>query len=57
MKTVGFLSESRLWKGCRGIQIPYGLTRGIAALFFFYRIALNILGKLSMVVNSSQKKT
>jgi hypothetical protein len=50
MKIVGFPSESQLWKGCRGIQILYGLTRGVAALLFFYRIALNTLGKLSMVV-------
>jgi hypothetical protein len=50
MKTIGFPSESRLWKGCRGIQILYGLTRGIVALLFFYKIALNTLGKLLMVV-------
>jgi hypothetical protein len=50
MKTVGFPSELRLWKGCRGIQILYGLTRSVTALLFFYKIALNTLGKLSMVV-------
>jgi hypothetical protein len=42
-------SESRLWKGYRRIRILYGLTRGAAALLFFYRIMLNTLGKLSMV--------
>jgi hypothetical protein len=50
MKTIGFSSESRLWKGYRRIQILNGLTRGAAALLFFYRIVLNTLGKLSMVV-------
>jgi hypothetical protein len=50
MKTVELLSKSRLWKGYRRIQILYGLTRGAAALLFFYRIVLNTLGKLSMVV-------
>jgi hypothetical protein len=50
MKTVELPSESRLWKGCRRIQILYGLTHGAAALLFFYRIVLNTLGKLSMVV-------
>jgi hypothetical protein len=49
MKIVGFPNESRLWKGCRGIQILYGLTRSVATLLFFYRIALNKLGKLSMI--------
>jgi hypothetical protein len=43
-------SESRLWKRYRRIQILYGLTRGAVALLFFYRIMLNTLGKLSMVV-------
>jgi hypothetical protein len=50
MKTVGFLSEAWLWKGCRGTQILYGLTRGVAVLLFFYKLTLNTLGKLSMVV-------
>jgi hypothetical protein len=50
MKTVELPSESRLWKGYRRIQILYGLTHGTAALLFFYRIMLNTMGKLSMVV-------
>jgi hypothetical protein len=50
MKTVELPSESRLWKGYRRIKILYGLTRGAAALLFFYKIVLNTLGKLSMVV-------
>jgi hypothetical protein len=50
MKTVELPSESQLWKRYRRIQILYGLTRGAAALLFFYRIVLNTLGKLSMVV-------
>jgi hypothetical protein len=50
MKTVELPSESRLWKRYRRIRILYGLTRGTAALLFFYRIVLNTLGKLSMVV-------
>jgi hypothetical protein len=50
MKTIRFPSESRIWKGYQRIRILYGLTRGAAALLFFYRIVLNTLGKLSMVV-------
>jgi hypothetical protein len=50
MRTVELPSESRPWKGYRRIQILYGLTRGAAALLFFYKIVLNTLGKLSMVV-------
>jgi hypothetical protein len=50
MKTVELPSESRLWKRYRRIQILYGLARSTAVLLFFYRIVLNTLGKLSMVV-------
>jgi hypothetical protein len=50
MKTVELPSESRLWKGYRRIRILYGLTYGDAVLLFFYRIVLNTLGKLSMVI-------
>jgi hypothetical protein len=50
MKTVELSSELRLWKGYQRIRILCGLTRGAAALLFSYRIMLNTLGKLSMVV-------
>jgi hypothetical protein len=50
MKTVELPSESRLWKEYRKIQLLCGLTRGAAAQLFSYRIVLNTLGKLLMVV-------
>jgi hypothetical protein len=50
MKTVELLSESWHWKRYERIQRLYGLTHGAATLLFFYRIVLNTLGKLSMVV-------
>jgi hypothetical protein len=50
MKTVELPSKSRLWKGYQRLRTLYGLTRGAAALLFFYRIVLNRLGKQSMVV-------
>jgi hypothetical protein len=50
MKIVELPSGSRLWREYRRIRILYGLTRGAAALLFFYKIVLNTLGKLSMVV-------
>jgi hypothetical protein len=50
MKIVELLSESQPWKGYQRIRILYGLSYGAAALLFFYKIALNTLGKLSMVV-------
>jgi hypothetical protein len=50
MKTVELPSESRLWKGYRKIRLLCGLTRGAAALLFSYKIVLNTLGKVLMVV-------
>jgi hypothetical protein len=50
MKIIELPSKSRLWKEYRKIQLLCGLTRGAATLLFSYRIVLNTLGKLLMVV-------
>jgi hypothetical protein len=50
MKTIELPSESRLWKEYRKIRLLCGLTRGAIAQLLSYRIMLNTLGKLLMVV-------
>jgi hypothetical protein len=50
MKTVELPSESQLWRGYQKMQLLCGLTHGAAVLLFSYRITLNTLGKLWMVV-------
>jgi hypothetical protein len=50
MKTVELSSESQLWREYQKRRLLCGLTRGAVVLLFSYRITLNILGMLLMVV-------
>jgi hypothetical protein len=50
MKTIELLSKSQLWRGYRKIRLLCGLTHGAVVLLFSYKIMLNTLGKLLMVV-------